>query len=402
MARRILRALLPLLVLGAGLVVFMALVKTRPTAQRAARPSQGAPVRVVAAKPTDQPLAIQAQGQVVPARQVVLSAELNGRVIWQSPELVPGGVVREGDMLARIDPRDFRTALERETAAVETNRVLEQTEQRRRAVAEREWQLMEREGVTASPEGRSLSLREPQLRSAQATVAASQAQLSQARLTLSRTVLRAPFNATVLERSVELGQLVGPTVRLATLVGTDHFWVQVALPLEALGSIRVRDGEEGSTAQVVQHVGERTIERTGHVVRLLKDLDPAGRMARVLVEIDDPLELGKAPEERGLPLLIGASVRVQIDAGAARGVFEIPREALRDGEVVWVVQGGRLAVRSIRIVWRRAETLLVGSGLVDGDLVIVSPLAGAARGMAVRAVEDAGRPVPQAAAVREP
>ncbi|MBI2896145.1 MAG: efflux RND transporter periplasmic adaptor subunit [Deltaproteobacteria bacterium] len=401
MARRILRALLPLLALGVGLAVFIGLVRSRPSAERAARPSLGAPVRVLSAKAADHPLAIQAQGQVIPARQVVLAAELTGRVIWQNPELVPGGILREGDLLARIDPRDFRTALEREHATLETNRVLVQTEERRRAVAEREWQLMEREGVSASAEGRSLSLREPQLRSAQATVAASQAQLSQARLTLSRTTLRAPFNATVLDRSVELGQLVGPSVRLATLVGTDDFWVQVALPLEALSSIRV--GEDGSTARVVQVVGERTIERTGHVVRLLKDLDPAGRMARVLVEIDDPLGLELDPEARGLPLLLGASVRVGIDAGVARSVFEIPRAALRDGDVAWIVHDGRLAVRPVRIAWRREDTVLVASGLADGDLVIVSPFAGAVQGMAVRVVEDGNGVTPRGTrAARKP
>ena len=389
--RKVLRVLLPIVVLALGIGVLAALAATRPKAARKERAHLGTPVRVLVAQTGDHPLRIAAQGQVIPERQVTLAAELNGRVIWRHPELVPGGIVQQGDLLIRIDPRDYRAAVDRETATLENTRVLIQTEQRRRAVAEREWEILSREGVDASPEGRSLSLREPQLRSAEASVAASQAQLSQARLTLSRTQLRAPFHATVLERSVELGQLVGPSARLATLVGTDHFWVQVSLPFESLRSVQVPDvnAAVGSTAHVEQAVGDGTVEREGHIVRLLPDLDPAGRMARVLVEIDDPLGLSRPPEERGMPMLLGASVRVDIDAGVSHGWVELPRRALREGDVVWVVGAdNRLAVRPVRIGWRRVDTVLVSQGLAAGERVIVSALPSAVAGMALRVVAD--------------
>ncbi len=197
----------------------------------------------------------------------------------------------------------------------------------------------------------------------------------------------------MLERSVELGQLVGPTARLATLVGTDHFWVQVSLPFESLSAVRVPgvNAAVGSAARVVQTVGAGTVERAGTVVRLLSDLDPAGRMARVLVEIDDPLGLARPPEERGLPMLLGASVQVEIDAGVLPSAFEVPRVALREGDVVWLVGAdGRLAVRPVRVAWREREAVLVGEGLAAGDRVISSPVPSAVAGMALRVAADGG------------
>jgi RND family efflux transporter MFP subunit len=402
--QRILRALLVLVVLALGGGVFVFLARTRPQAQRAPTPSRVMPVETITAEAREHTVVVRAQGQVIPARDLVLQVELNGRVLWRHPELTPGGTVRAGDTLVRIDPRDFRAAVAQQSAQLESQRVQVQTEQRRRAVAEREWELLARqsERVQASEEGRALSLREPQLRSAEASVDATAAQLAQARLTLSRTQLRAPFNALVRQADVEVGQLVGPSAQLATLVGTDHYWVQVSLPVESLAAIRVPgvNGGEGSLARVYQMVGARRVERRGRVVRLLGDLDPVGRMARVLVEIDDPLGLQMAPadgEPDGvLPILLGAYVHVEIDGGALPGTIEIPRTALRLDDTVWVVAEGRLAIRSVQIAWRHESSVLIGSGLATGDRVVTSPLAAPVEGTAVRIVED--EPTPTQAA----
>jgi RND family efflux transporter MFP subunit len=400
--RRVLRVLLPIAVIAAGAAVFAMLVSTRPQAQRATTEEHRTPVTVMVARADDHPIRVRAQGSVGPSRELVLQAELNGRVVWRHPDLVPGGVVAAGDTLVRIDPRDFRAAVAQQSAALESQRVQMQTEERRRAVAEREWELLSRQSETlqASPEGRALAMREPQMRSAEASVDATEAQLRQARLTLTRTTLRAPFDGVVREADVEVGQLVGPTARLATLVATDHFWVQVSLPLESLAAIQVpapgAGREGGSEVRVHQLAGDGRIERTGRVVRLLGDLDPIGRMARVLVEIDDPLGLREEPAAQGaeggprrsrLPMLLGAYVHVEIDAGTTHGAIEIPRAALREGDVVWLVVDDALVMRRVQVAWRREDTVLIGEGLADGDRVVVSPLASPVEGMPLRVLE---------------
>ncbi len=399
MLKKVLRFVLPVLVVALGVGVFRFLVATRPEAERATPASVSTPVRVMRASPAQHSVVVSGNGVVGPARELTLQAELNGRVVARHQDLVPGGVVPRGEVLVRIDPRDFRTAIAQQSAQLEAQRLQVQTEERRGAVAAREWELLARQSETleASPEGRALALREPQLRSAQASATATDAQLAQARLTLSRTTLRAPFRALVREADVEVGQLVGPSARLATLVDTDAFWVQVSLPLETVAPL-VRVGPTGPTidaaARVVHEVAGRTITREGRVVRLLGDLDPMGRMARILVEIRDPLGLDAPPDATSLPMLLGAYVRVEIDAGQLEGVHEIPRTALRPGDTVWLLENGALTIREVSVVWRREDSVLVSTGLADGELVVTSPLAAPVAGMALR---DAAQPGPSAA-----
>ena len=112
--------------------------------------------------------------------------------------------------------------------------------------------------------------------------------------------------------------------------------------------------------------------REGRVVRLLSDLEPSGRMARVLISVQDPLSLDSGHE---LPLLLGSFVRVEIDAGELEDVLVINRAALRDGESVWVVDADdRLQIRDVAVVWTRKDSVLVSNVIRPGERLIVSGL----------------------------
>ncbi|MCA9583061.1 MAG: HlyD family efflux transporter periplasmic adaptor subunit, partial [Myxococcales bacterium] len=183
----------------------------------------------------------------------------------------------------------------------------------------------------------------------------------------------------------EVGQVVGPQSPVVTLVGTDRFWVQVSVPVNHLAWISVpgRNGTEGSKALVRHTSGEQVVERIGHVVRMLGDLDPVGRMARLLVEIEDPLRLNK--DEPGLPLLLGAYVEVRIEGQEVEDVIEIPRSTLQEGNQVYVMTPKNLLdIRSVTVPWRTEDTVWVSKGLSTGDRVITSRIPLALRGMTLR------------------
>jgi RND family efflux transporter MFP subunit len=401
-AQKFVQPVLVVLALGLGVGAIRYMRSTKPEAKREAKVELGMLVEVQTVHAKTHTVEVLAQGTVVPSQRVVVQPEISGRVIAQSPQLVPGGYLKAGEMMVRIDPRDYELALSARQAEVSRAQLELQMERGRAQVAEREWkmfgELEKQDGAEAHDPEETLALRGPQLRTAQVAVQSATSALERAKLDLSRTVVQAPFNALVVEERTELGQLVTPQSQLATLVGTDSYWVQVSVPLEALSHITIPQGSsrDGSKARVWTQVGSQTIEREGRVIRLLPDLDQSGAMARVLVEIEDPLGLrdkqGDTP-----PLLLNSYVNVAIEARPVENAIEVPRAALREDAQVLVVDGeGLLRVRDVRIVWRMPHAVLVQGGLNDGEQLVVSRVAIPVDGMKVRTTTAAEPATPQA------
>ena len=378
-------------VLALGLVVAMAIMRARPQAVQL--PSEDSGVLVEVAEVSRQPrrIDVEAQGTVVPARRVVVQPQVSGRIARIAPRLSPGTLLREGEVLFEIEDADFKLAVARATASVAEAAAQMELERGRGRVAEREWELF-RDELSAEQMEASLALREPQLRSRLSAVQTARAALARARLDLQRTVVRSPFNAVVLSESIEIGQIVTPQSQAVTLAGTDRFWVRAAMQTDELDQLRVPGlrGETDGSRALVRLDPETAEVLPGRVVRLLGDLDPAGRMARVLVEVEDPLRLrrGASGGARGL-LLLDSYVDVLLEGAAARDLFELPREWLREGTEVWVLVGDRLEVRPVDIAWRFEDSVCIEGGLADGELIVTSGLATPVAGMKLRPAGDA-------------
>lgn len=387
------RPLLPILILAFGVFVLALLVKTKPKAERMVGGHKGTAVELLRVDKISKRVTVRARGIVIPARQVALGPEVGGRVVSMSERLLPGGRFAEGEPLLRIDPSDYRLAVEQQFAAVDSAQTSLELEESRKRIAEREWELFKEKNAG---KGSAVALREPQLRSAQTRLKSAKSGLRRARLKVSRTVLKAPFNGMVQKRATEEGQMVAPGTPLVTFVGTDSYWVQVSMPVERLAWIKVPGvaGEsEGSRAQIHYRTGDQHVERSGEVLRLLADVDAAGHMARVLVEIEDPLGVkGQAPEgasprlqrQSSLPLLLGSYVEVEIEGRSAKDVVELPRIALREDSSVYTMENDQLAMVEVKVLWRQEDRVLISGGLEAGDRVIVSPLSAAVEGMKLR------------------
>ncbi|HJS39745.1 MAG TPA: hypothetical protein VJ789_16600, partial [Burkholderiales bacterium] len=74
----------------------------------------------------------------------------------------------------------------------------------------------------------------------------------------------------------------------------------------------------------------------------------------------------------------------------------VPRRALRDGDVLWLLgDGGRIAIRPVRVLQESGERVAVSAdGLPEGARVVVSDLKVVTEGLAVREIAAAGRPAP--------
>jgi RND family efflux transporter MFP subunit len=372
--------LLVVIVIGAGVAAAAYFKKTAPRTQRRPRVPMAPLVETTVLTSGPHAVTVSAMGVVVPAEEMTLKSRVSGQVVALQPEFTVGGLLKKGQGILKVDDSDYRLAVAQAESAVVDSKYALSLEQGRQAVAQREWSLL---GGKATGADADLALRKPHLEKAKADLAASEAALEKARLDLARTRITAPFNAIVRSRQVATGSQIGTQEALAELVGTDRFWVEVSLPVDRLNWIRIprRAAEKGATATV--HYGaDHQIQ--GEVVRLMGDLTTEGRMARVLVAVEDPLGL-KAENRERTHLLIGEYVRVEIEGRNLADVILLPRSALHDGNTVWLVTSeNTLSIREVTPVWRDEDSIVVKEGLAAGDRLITSALPAPIDGMPLR------------------
>ena len=383
-----LKILLPLLILTIGIAGAVYLKRTGPEAPRKVPEKEVPLVQTIVVHPGSRRVSVPAMGTAIPSRELLLKSRVSGEIVFAHPEFVEGGLIRKGEVILQIDPADYTLMVTQKERGVTEARYELQLELGRQDVAAREWKMLNTD-APADPSDESLALRKPHLEKARADLKAADADLEKARLDLARTRITAPFDAVVRSRNVETGSQTTAGELLATLVGTDSYWIQASISVSRLKWIQPlrKTGQTGSPVRVFYSEGR---ERRGTVIRLLSDLQTDGRLARLLIEVPDPLNIRSAPANLP-PLLLGEYVRLEIEGIEISDVFEIPRPALRDGSRIWVANSdSRLEIRSVGPVWSDEKTIYLNQGLADGEQLIVSDLAVPVDGMVLR-IEKTGQ-----------
>jgi len=383
---------LPSLVIVLALGGAVWLIKTKPRPRRRPSTERAFMVRTMPLVRTSERVAIEAAGTVMPSREVTLQSRVASEVVEISPRFLPGGRFKEGELVLRLDPADYRITFHVRSSEVARAEAAYSIEMGQQDIARHEWSLAGIDGGTNKLD-MELTLRRPQLKDASATLAAAKASSDQARVNLERTAVYAPFNAVVRARYVNLGSQVSVQTALAELAGTDEYWVLVTLPVDRLRWVALPEaGNPGAAASVRPAGGVEAVGQwKGEVIRRLPDIEEQGRLARVLVSVGSPLD---SPEARASqsPLLLGAFVSVTIEGPELQDVFSIPGPALHDGDTIWLLNGeSRLELRRVEIIWRGQERVLVRDGLREGEKLIVTPLGTPVPGMLLRE-EESPRP----------
>jgi RND family efflux transporter MFP subunit len=386
-----LQGALPLAVLaGAGAGVY-ALMSSEPATERAEQRQEPARlVETMAVERADRIAVVQAWGEVIPADQVQVAPRVGGEIVAVADALEPGGRVRKGQVLARVDDSDYQVALRQARTELSKTKAALRIEQGNQKVAETEAELLDQE---LSDQERDLVLRQPQLQQARADVDAAQAAVEDAQLDLQRTEMRAPFDAVVQSVSIDVGSQVSAGATVAQLIATDRYFVELAVPAAKLRWIEARHDGPGAGSKVElanPSVWGEGRTRTGEVVRVRPDLSDQGRMAQVLVEVPNPLD-------RKPPMLVGSYLRGRIQGARLNQVVALDRTFLRDDDSVWVMtRADRLEIRAVEIAYRGPERVYVSVGLGTGDRVVTSEIATPTNGMKLRTRGENGRPADDA------
>jgi RND family efflux transporter MFP subunit len=323
-------------------------------------------------------------GTVIPAREITIKSRIAGEIINVHPEFIEGGFIKKGTKILEIDSADYKLAVIKKESDVTAARFSLKLEQGYQTVAKREWELLST-GKPAGDLDSDLALRKPHLEKAMADMAAAEADLNKAMLDLERTKIIAPFNLIIRSKHVDIGSQISNQGSLADVVDIDEYWIRVSVSADRLGwiDIPIDRKSSGAPALIKYRNGEVT---SGNVIKLLSDLEPEGKMARLLISIKDPLGINRHENTKqkntGPPLLIGEYVKSEIKGQQIEDGFRIPRTALRDNSHIWLAgTDNKLVIKPVNTIWRDKDMVIVKDGLQPGDRLIISELSTPVEGM---------------------
>lgn len=364
-------------------------------------------------------------GTVQPRDQVVIGAQVSGRLTYVSPAFREGSIVPSGAVMVRIDPADYQNQVRMAQAdvAAQDVAVLQAREEvkiarddlerysRREAnqnslaatIDKNDYAArilppasLDRAAATnrAAASASGLATRQPQLRSAEAAKQRASASLADARLALSRTRIASPFGGLVLEESAAVGTLVQVGQSLGSIASTSAYEVRLSLTQDEAALIPgLLNGSGGNIrADVFYEYGGLTYRWPAFVDRADASLDAATRNVEVFLRVPSPLSAGRLIDAeqdssvaRAPPLLLGSFVRAEIAGASVDSYAAIPAEALRPGNEIWVVRNNKLRILPVRVL-QRSDTLayVTMPSIGQGGSIVTSNMATPTDGMPVR------------------
>jgi multidrug efflux system membrane fusion protein len=333
----------------------MAGAATQPQAAPPAMPPM--PVPVVAAVRKTLPVSLEYPARTEAVARTALQAKISGYLVEQ---LVPEGAdVKAGDLLYRLDPRDYDLAIEQAKAQLDRN------------LASLDYLKSSLDRGTDLAKSGFLSKdtfdqRSSAVRQAESAIAIDRTAIKTAELNRSYTEIRAPFAGRLGKNQASLGTLVGAgSTVLNTLVQIAPVYVTFSASEPDLARVRKAMADGKVVAEVLVS-GEAS--RKGELSFLDNALDAntGTILARATL----------ANADGGL--LPGQYVRIRVLLGQEPDVLMVPQAALGSGQFgkyVYVVgEGNRVEMRPVTVGRTDGELVSVVAGLKDADQVITGNL----------------------------
>ncbi len=290
-------------------------------------------------------------GSVNSTNEVQVASRLMGYV--KTLPVHEGQQVQKGELLLSLDASDINGAIAQAQAGVaNAESVLADAT----ANYQRFSELYQQQAI---PQQQFQQV-EMGYRVAQGNRAAAKAALLQAQAQLNYVDVRAPFAGTVVTKYIDLGQLAAPGQPLMVLQSAGHFQVLVQVSQRAFEQLRI-----GQMVPVVIDDSNYQPQRVrATVARLVDAADPVTHSHSVKLNL---------PEDSSARS--GAFARVQIQVATQPGIL-LPQSAIQrragiDGVFV-LHNGGVVTFRMVRLGGSRAAGLIVLSGVVAGEQVVVS------------------------------
>jgi membrane fusion protein (multidrug efflux system) len=336
------------------------------------------PVGVVTVQPETLPITSDLPGRIAPTRLAEVRPRVSGIIVERVFE--QGSLVKEGDVLYRIDPAPFQVQVD---SAEATLRRAQAAQLQARQTADRQTQLSKSNVASRQEYDAAIS----GLAQADAEVAIAQANLAQAKLSLQYANVTAPISGRIGRALITEGALVSSTgsENLATIQQLDPIYADFTQPVadlirlrRALQDGKLMTGPNEAKAQLLLDDGTKYPE-TGRLLFSEAAVDETTGQVTLR---------GEFPNKAG-DLLPGMYVRVQIEEGLERNAIAVPQQAVqRDagGQASVLVVGAEDKVEQRRVTVGRTlgERWVISQGLKAGDRVIADGFQKTAPGATVK------------------
>jgi len=333
--------------------------------QEAAAPQEVRPVRTVTVESKEAGETVSLTGEIQPRHQADLGFRVRGKILQRPVDV--GTQVKTGDLLARLDPQQYSQDLQVAKAEV-AKADAEVT--RSKGQEYRQSELLKKGFTTQVAYDQAVKT----FKTAQAEAEAARAKQAQASENLGYTELKADADGVISAIGADPGQVVSAgqmVVRLAQL-GEREAVFNVA-------EATFKSPPKNPTV-TVELVSDPDIKTTGKVRYVSPQADPTTRTFTVRVSLPD------APPQ----MRLGANVvgSVTINEGQ---VVAIPGSALfqKDGQpAVWLVtKDGTVELKPITVARYQGDSVVVGGGLAQGDVVVTGGVQKLLPGQKVRLMQ---------------
>ncbi len=328
--------------------------------------------------PAQAEVTVTSSGYIIPQVTSKVGAKVPGRI--KTIAVKEGSIVKVGDLIATLDDDDAKSAIATANARVATARarvlsaranVSEVAQQ-----AERQKALVQ-SGAVGRATFEDLDARRGALaqaaRAAEAEVQAAQAEVEALRVNLKDRTVTAPISGTVVGKPLTIGETVGSTfgqtgvTPIAEIVDMTSLLVETDVPESRLNLVKT-----GAPAEIVLDAYP-TRRYRGEVVELGKRINRAKASALVKVKFKDTLE-GVLPEMSARVSLLQKEIEEAKLKEAPKRV--VSQEAITDrngGKVVFIVDGGKLRMQTVRVGAAVGSSVELLDGPPPGTKVVVRP-----------------------------
>ncbi len=337
-----------------GGAIFMSTTLRPEASGRYAAPApQSVGVSVVEPVATEFQPYVALNGVVVARTVTDVTPQVGGRVIDVSPGFRPGASFSKGDVLIRIEPADYELAVERTLADIEAARSDLALLEAQSAAERRVWdqQFSDRKIPDLVAKG-------PQIAAAKARIHSSEAARDAAELSLSRTVVRAPFDGRVLDTRLDVGQVVNAGQAVGAIFSADSREISVPVSSEELALLGDALGRQ---AEVIRE-GASLSSINARVVRQAAQLDEQTRLGTLFLKADQAEQL-----------MVGEFVSVNIRGETADDVVRVPAASLTSRDQVWVVEDGTIRERQVDVVGNEGDLAVVRNFDIAEGVVVIPP-----------------------------